>query len=414
MRLLIGLCAGLTAVLAGCGGGDETTGETGTGTGGEAPAEVELLDFFIAAEEAYCGWAAGCGGYASVDACLAVEFFDEWYQTDLLAAGEFNPGGQRGAAVQYLLAAREAGRIAYDGAAAATCLAYVEARGCDAPGTYVPGEEELAGKAACAQVFRGTMVRNGPCYLAIECAADEGVRVACGLDPNCTDACCVGGCRLLSAPEGSPCNGSDRCVAGTYCAFDFDAGQWTVCTKKVGLGQPCPNGDECEDGSFCDWDNGSVCKALKGAGEACWDGQCQPGLFCNDEDFNGNYRCRAFAAEGEACPGYGGCKRLDNGCDQATLSCGKLPGPGAQCPDYQCGPTALCQTNWDSPGGVCRALAGVGEPCGERFDGNSYEWVACAGGLVCDGFDLNSSRCRAPEVTAVCPVPELPALPGEM
>ncbi len=411
MRLSLWFAAGLSVAVVGCAGREN---ETGGGTTSDEPAELQIHEYFIAAEEAYCTWAAGCGGYDSLEACQASEFFDVWFQTDLLASGVFSPpadGSVRGAAVNYLLSAHEAGRIEFDGKAAAACLEYVKGRGCDRPGTYTPTDEELAGAAACKQVFSGTMVRNGPCYLGIECAAEEGVDVVCGRDPSCVDACCVGGCRVLSgSPEGSPCTNQSRCEEGTYCGFDFNTGMSTVCTKKVGAGAACPLGNECADGTYCDFNIGQCASPLK-LGESCWSGTCEAGLYCGDVNGNGDQRCLEFADEGEMCAWYSnGCRALDNGCDEASHRCVKLPKAGAPClPNSGCAQSATCQYDPFDSTTQCIARVGVGEACGERYDDLTgyYEYVGCLAGLVCDGFDLNSSKCRAPGISSVCPVPDL-------
>lgn len=410
MRLGHWLAAGLTVALGGCGGrAGETAGETGT----DQPATLQIHEFFIAAEEAYCEWAAGCGGYESFETCQATEFFDVWFQADLLAAGVFNvpsDGFPRGAAVTYLLAAHDAGRIEFDGEAAAACLEHVKARGCDRPGTFTPSETEAAGIAACAQVFRGTMVRNGPCYLGIECASEDGADVVCGHDPTCADACCVGGCRVLSgAPEGTPCTGQTRCEEGTYCAFDFDTGMNTVCSKKLAIGAACPFGNECEDGSYCDFNTGS-CAAPAKLGQPCWSGVCEAGLYCGDVSGNGDRRCLAFAGEGETCAYYSeGCRALDNVCDPLSLRCVKLPKAGSACVDgWHCAASATCQWDEFGSGNQCRARADLGQPCGERYDEFTgfYESVSCLGGLICSGYDLDTSKCVVPTLASVCAVPE--------
>ena len=135
------------------------------------------------------------------------------------------------------------GRIEFDAEAAATCLAYVESRGCDRAYTYTPSEEEVAGRKACASVFRGTMTRNGPCLLSMECAHEEGETALCGIDfTNCTDACCVGGCRvLIPGKTGEACNNTTGCQPGSYCASDPMTGNPTVCTAAIASARQAAN-----------------------------------------------------------------------------------------------------------------------------------------------------------------------------
>lgn len=413
MRLILCLAAGLTAVA--CGPNPSDSG--GTSDGGP-PETMQMHEYFIAAEEAYCGWAATCGAYETADVCLAHEFFDVWFQTNLLASGVFSAGstfGPRGTAVKYLLAAHDAGRIEFDAQAATDCLAYVKSRGCDRPESVVPDEAQAAGIAACKAVFRGTMVRNGPCYSAAECAAEDGAEVVCGLNPSCMDACCVGGCRVLSGvPQGEACTSQSRCEDGTYCAIDPNTGQGTVCSKQVGIGAACPFGNECATGTYCDF-NTAQCAKVGQVGEPCPFGACAPGLYCGEPKGDGYRVCLEFAAEGEACAYYSnGCRALDNVCDQNSHTCVKYPTIGQDCFQFsQCEPAAACHYTPTENLPVCLARAELGEACGERYDefNGFYESMECLGGLVCDGTDLNTNHCVVPSVTTVCPVPELSALP---
>lgn len=387
----------------GAGGSDtDTGGETET-TGAEA---IAFADFFELAEQAYCGWAVRCGGFAEEESCRAVEFFDVIYPSGLLAAGVFDAGVTGGQATEYLIASHAAGRLEFDAGAAAACFAWVEARGCLEPGTYVPDEAELAGQAACAGVIRGTMVQNGPCLLSTECAPQEDQSVVCGFDPSCAEACCVGGCRTFGAvPVGTPCTGQTRCADGSFCASDPNTGQFTVCTAKKAVGAACLSFDECDEAGYCDFNSGK-CKALLAEGATCFGfGTCQPGLFCDDPEFVGDSRCIAYALTGASCLAGGyidGCSEIAIGCDQASNTCAALPGPGDECApggDDRCGPTASCDWNTNR----CVALGREGEPCG-------YD-LRCAGGLQCDGWDITEARCRAPALTSVCAVPGEDDLP---
>ncbi|WP_170135656.1 hypothetical protein [Nannocystis exedens] len=400
---------GAAVVLAaalGCGsdqtGATDSDTDTGTGTGttGEA---ITLAEFFDLAEETYCGWAVRCGAFAEAADCRAVEFFETVYPPRLLAEARLDYG-ETGQAVEYLLASEAAGRLVFDAEAAASCLAYVEARGCALPGAYAAEEAELAGQAACNAILRGTMVENGPCLLSVECAPQEAATMVCGFDPSCSEACCLGGCRrLASLSIGTPCNGNSRCQEGSFCGRDANTGMFTVCTAKQPVGAACLGSDECDAEGYCDFNTGE-CRALAGEGEPCsdfGDGGCRPGLYCADPGYLGNGRCYAFAPLGGACLAdwYLGCSALGSVCDPQGEQCVVAPGPGESCADRPCGLTSSCE--WYSQ--ECVALAREGEPCGDS--------IRCAGALQCDGWDPASARCRAPEVTGVCAVPGEDELP---
>jgi hypothetical protein len=387
----------LAAALA-CGRDEPAATDTDADSEGTTGEAIALAEFFDLAEAAYCGWAVRCGAFAEAADCRAVEFFETIYPPRLLAEARLD-GGDGGQAVEYLLASAEAGRLVFDAEAAATCLAYVEARGCEVPGSYVAEEAEAAGKAACDAILRGTTVENGPCLLSAECAPQDGRTMVCGFDPTCSDGCCIGGCRPLAAlPIGTPCNFNSRCEAGSYCAFDSDTGMFTVCTAKQPIGGACQGNDECVADAYCDFSAGE-CLALGGVGEPCadfGDGGCKPGLYCADPGYLGDGRCHEFAPLGGACLAdwYLGCGPLGSVCDLQAEQCVVAPGPGEACPSGTCGLTSSC--DWNT--GTCVALGREGEPCG-------YESLRCAGALQCDGWDPAEARCRAPAVTSVCAVP---------
>lgn len=415
MHIKLWAAAGLAAALVGCNDRSADSAEGGNEESG-APSELEIYDFFIAAETSYCGWAARCGAYETADDCLAVEFFDVTYPDGLLASAMFRQQFG-GAVVKYLLQSFEAGRIEFDAEAAATCLAYVDARGCDRPWTYTPSEEEVAGRKACASVFRGTMTRNGPCMLSMECAQAEGETAVCGRDPNCAEACCVGGCRvLIAAAVGEPCNNTTGCVAGSFCAQDPNTGQPTVCVQKKAVGQACQSFNECDDAGYCDFVNG-VCAKRVGEGASCWDAQCEAGTYCGDisPNFEGDLRCLKYGAVGETCGRYSdGCRSLTAVCDGDQLKCVELPKAGSPCAqwgggDDRCAPGAYC--SYDGNTDVCLDRVGEGAACGWVGDDFNGMYVECRGALLCEGDE--SASCTVPVATSTCAVPELQPLPGE-
>lgn len=398
---------GLTAL--GC-APEPVTSESESGGEGGAE-EIEIYGYFLAAEQSYCGWAARCGGVPDEETCREVLHFDELFRTGLLASGEF-VGYGAGASVKYLLESFEAGQIEFDAEAATACLTWVEARGCGRPGTFVPDAEALAGQAACAGALRGTMVNYGPCVLSIECAREEDEVAVCGFDPNCTDMCCVGSCRVTrpqAVPLGASCAGGIPCAEGSYCAFDPMTGTPTVCTAQVGAGAPCSFGNECGGGTWCDYNNGApVCTPPLKVGADCSSGGiCSAGSFCA---YDGNIlRCTPYGGPGALCQGLATCAQLDNYCNVDGRCASRLP-VGANCfyDDAACAFGSYCEYGTER----CETAGGEGEACGSGMTGGYYVSRPCVGDLVCDGGELATSRCGVPAVTSVCPVPELLPLPG--
>lgn len=412
MNFRLGLSLMAALVVAACndgggGEGDATASETGADTGaetGDPPAtEVEVEDFFALAEAAYCEWAVACRAFGVEERCRDVNHFEDRLSIRMLSG----VGPSDSLPTTYYKEAVEVGRVDYDKKAAATCLAYVRGQSCDLPAVHEYSEDELAGQAACAGLFKGRMGKNGPCLSAIECAE----AAVCGFDPNCTDMCCVGACRVLAATPklGEACNGT--CEDDAYCDFNLDA---PVCTANPALGQPCPNSG-CASGSSCEYVGGDtpVCIALKAAGAACeYEGQCIAGLVCAHDQNYENGVCLRPADEGESCDPFSPdvvCRRFDNRCDLATEKCAPLPGNGEPCEDYRCRGDFFCAVSNNVQ--KCSPVADAGEGCGDpNFEGS---YVPCSGDNVCDpNDDFSDYKCVTPDPASPCPVPEDPLAGG--
>lgn len=377
-------------------GGSGEEGESGEESGsGEPLTEVSLAEFFPAAEQAFCAWQAACGGFKSVERCQEVVHFEERVSLRTIAG----VGPDDAITPAYMQGAVDIDRIVFDGQAAATCLNYVSARTCDREQYHVWTEEELAGRAACEQVFAGRMGKNGPCARAIECA-EEAI---CGFDPTCAEACCVGACRVLPAdvPLGEPCpqNPNASCEPGTGCRFDPNTGLGTICDELAGEGEACDT-IGCAEGLLCDFNQGTPrCEALADEGAPCdWDGMCKAGLMCAyDLDFVAGM-CFRPADLGEKCMAspQSTCRRFDNACDFASETCVALPDVGEDCPDYSCAGDLFCTDTQK-----CSPMADEGEACG--YQEQSGESIPCSGDLNCD-YD-NGQTCVPPNVNNQCPAP---------
>ncbi|WAS95571.1 hypothetical protein [Nannocystis punicea] len=332
-------------------------------------------------EEALCAWATGCSVFQSRGQCRDALVWD--------TSGRF----------QYLLAALEADRVAFDAEAAEACLEQVSAQACDRDQLdrvlFFAGP--TAAPAVCADVFVGKVRNYDPCLNSEECAGEA----VCGFSPlGCDEGtCCAGACRVLAGagPQiGEACTGSD-CADDAFCARDPNTFVPTVCTARREAGESCADdGGSCVAAAYCDFD-ASICKARGQEGDDCSSGwvECAEGLDCYADD-DDRRTCRALPNEGESCSNhnYRACARVDDYCD-ASSKCAKLPGPNEACADYQCLPYAECRG--ESGSLVCVALGSEGSDCGEASG-----YVRCIGHLQCGAGD----RCVEPEAEPVCDVPE--------
>jgi hypothetical protein len=181
----------------------------------------------------------------------------------------------------------ESAAIKYDAAAAARCLAQVEARATCGDGVFETFER-------CSGIFIGTVEElEGPCQLSAECKQVEGKRTTCQAPPGEPSFCLSetvyeashsiegGGCsRNCSNPE--TCSAepgtNDVCFQsdGRFCTGHLPFG---TCQPQSALGQACDFIDmaPCLAGTFCDGAS-STCVAARAAGEACtYDAACQSG-----------------------------------------------------------------------------------------------------------------------------------------
>lgn len=400
-RLFWLLFSGLA--LAGCPQNDEIdTDSTGTSGGetGEPLTEVPLDDFYALAEEAFCQWQVACNQYGVEERCAAVNHIDVRLSMQRISG----VGNAESVPIDYMREAVDVGRIGYDKKKAAACIAYVRARSCEHEQLHQASEEELAGRAACAEVFVGRMGRNGPCLAASECAETS----ICGFNPACVDACCVGACRALPSPikVGEPCPSGGGCEAESYCDFDPNTFMPTTCKKAPGLGKSCAQSNVCSGGAVCDYTDGpeATCVAPKAPGERCDfnDNACeQPGVCRYDEKI-GDALCFRPSDEGGPCSFNDGglqCMRFDNACSPGN-TCEPRPGKGESCQDSQCAGDYFCS---EAQGYRCTPVADAGEGCG--YLPGVFDYIPCSGDNYCNA-EFDNGICTEPVGTASCPVPD--------
>ena len=234
-----------------------------------------------------------------------------------------------------LIDAVNAGKITYDGAAAATCFAATSPTlvACTMTAQWYAPEDP-----SCARIFIGTQAEGAACRTSNECASancDTNDLTACSGTPT---MCCAGTCGPVTAapaplPIGSDCSAAgSSCVAGSFCSASRG-----LCVANVAVGQPC---------------------------DLATEKYCGIGLTCGPAASGSQQVCLAHPAEGESCATLPTCDALDDYCDVATRKCLPKIAVGAACPngidcvDYaQCdGPTRTCVSNGKA-GALC-TLAG--------------------------------------------------------
>lgn len=149
--------------------------------------------------------------------------------------------------------------------------------------------------------------------------------------------------------EGEPCTSQLECGRGLLCA----AGECrNPCLVDVPTqGASCESRRDC-DSSFqvCTSEfegQGGVCQALPSAGQACYFGECLPGVRCDQGT------CVTPTLDGEPCMGHREC--ASNYCPAGY--CRQAPGAGERCgADGACAAGAECLFTDDSVG-TCVAIA---------------------------------------------------------
>jgi hypothetical protein len=151
-------------------------------------------------------------------------------------------------------------------------------------------------------------------------------------DPNCTDACCAGKCAPTKAslPKIGEACPEGVCEVGAYCQLNG-----MTCAARASEGQPCGGFDGCasSSGTLCDFDFMTLtgtCKKPAARGEAC-DPMSSAACDRPDDvcDPTTNV-CTLRKLPGEACTSPTDCVAYAK-CDPATMKCVKRGAEGAAC-----------------------------------------------------------------------------------
>jgi hypothetical protein len=277
--------------------------------GGSGSKAVPLDDLDEAVAKAFCDLEIDCGRVTDRAACGNDLYTDDTPQ---------------------LVASVRAGKIRYDGAAAADCLADISTL-CTKP---------ISDDANCDAAFTGLVTVGGACLSDTECASDRCDKASC----DATVACCRGVCleALPTIAVGGTCSGTDAdCVKGAYCDYVGAPGVSTC--KLIGMkaeGQPCDGARACAGGLYCS--DTKVCTRPPKRGEACDPTEFLCNIYqdyCDPETLV----CTARRAAGEACNTFSACD-ADSHCDlDGTKRCVADGAEGEACLGASCRGSLECQ-----------------------------------------------------------------------
>lgn len=239
---------------------------------------------------------------------------------------------------QQLLVDVKAGKVIYDGQAAAACLDLYRALGCNISGA---GLSSVGQAQSCRDTIRGTVATGGACLTDEECQSQDCDKSACTM----TTECCAGAC-AAKIPAGGDCS-----AAGPRCADDLfcrrGTGTTGICSAVIADGQPCTSTDSCVTGRRCNLVTGTS------AGT-----------------------CGILPAHGQACPGML-CDSLSDLCDPASKTCVGRIAVGGDCSAIPTG--CVPYANCDAATKTCVPRKRAGEDCAQASD--CLSGVACTGGV---------------------------------
>jgi hypothetical protein len=309
--------------LAACSGtpaGAPDSGAAGSEDSGAGPADAAVVvppittpaELATATADAFCDLYLRCSGVPDLATCkdaLHVENGADWVQA---------------------LADQNAGKLTFDGANAAACVAAIRALGCDS----TPDFGDPA--SPCNNFFQGTVASGGACLIDWECA--DGLLCS----KSCGQACCAGTCVAPSwkvVPVGGECGlYTEVCTSGSWCR---DEGLDDRCRAFIAAGASCTFKDKCVSGYLCTATEttAGTCAKRRGLGEDCLTISYGQGVT------------------------YGNCG-FDTYCDRTTNKCVARKKPGASCDPNDVFAECVGYASCEGTPPVCLEAPGSGDPCG--------------------------------------------------
>lgn len=284
--------------LGACGGGDR--------------AAIPIDELAEHAEAALCTYEVRCGWAPDTAACKEALYVR-----------------------QQLVAEVKAGKVIYDGQAAAACLALYQTISCK---VSEGGISILNMAQSCRDAVGGTVATGGACLIDEDCQSDACDRSACSATECCTGVCVA---KVLA--------GGDCSAAGSRCADDLfcrrgTTGTAAICAELIADGQPCTRFDSCLPGRQCNLVTGT-CGAPPATGQECPDMICDSMAdFCDPA----SKTClRRIAVGGDCSATPAGCGGFAN-CDAATKTCVARRRGGEACAQPN-----DCLTGVACTGGIC-------------------------------------------------------------
>jgi hypothetical protein len=251
-----------------------------------------------------------------------------------------------------------AGRLAFDSAAAKSCLDAISSLGCDITSLF-----KLDSNSACQSTLKGLVPAGKPCQSTTECTngfcqgssatgcpgtcvafAATGASCAtalCAKSDFCKNSICV-----ARGSQGAACTSTSECVDGLSCSN-------STCGAAAAEGAPCSGIEGCQTGLYCDSFGGSsTCKKpLQTGGSCIVSFQCADGLRCSSAG-----TCQAIADVGQSCTTLA-CAG-DASCDPTMKTC-KLSGQVGD----NCTPTCALNLYCDPATNKCAQKVPYGGAC---------------------------------------------------
>jgi len=266
---------------------------------------IPILMTTAALKDAQCEHLVRCGEFPDKATCARYA---------LVSNIELEPTPQ-------IVAAVLAGKLYYNGASFAACVAAIASATCDRT-----DQDSRDVPAACNQVFHGTVTGGGGCAFDAEC-----ISAACDLACDLASTCCTGTCIGSTPPPltplaqiGASC-ATKGCVDGSFCST-IDQ----LCTALRTANMPCSSASQCAYGLSCYGSMMLTCQPLPALGEPCPNGQCRDeGQHCKLPATGGTAVCTADGLVGTACGFSSDCSPYYR-CD-TTMTCAQLPAIGESC-----------------------------------------------------------------------------------
>lgn len=165
----------------------------------------------------------------------------------------------------------------------------------------------------CDNVLSGTVAPGGSCDSNTDCAAPVEGGVTCQIDYGSGTS--KGTCKVEPVPAaGQPC-GAESSTATEHFVCDQDPAFFCdsgTCKARAAVGEACEGYGACLPDAYCDTSGASwTCVGLSKVGESCGVG-CVEGAYCGPDG------CTKKKAMGEPCQSWDEC---EGSCDTASGKC---------------------------------------------------------------------------------------------